>query len=121
MEGIEKLPKWAQEKVRNLERERDVAVRKLREWEDSQTPSPFQFWDHVCDGDQGTGPSRRVQYVQAHTMDVVHNGVRLSVILRDEGIDLQYDAERRHMGRVSLVPKSYQQVMLEAVDWEVDR
>ena len=38
---VTKLPKWAQEHIQTIERQRDHATATLKEFLDSQTPSSF--------------------------------------------------------------------------------
>lgn len=108
---IKKLPKWAQTHIANLERERDVAVRSLNETIDDQTESPF-FWDDlVCTGET-QGPSLKRRYFQSHAIRVVHEGVSLSIYLRDGEIDLSWGDTGNHGREVALIPSLYQQARL---------
>ena len=109
-EQLSKLPKWAQERIRNLEREREVAVRALRDWSDSQTYSPISIPEYASTG-ENQGPTRYVRYVEGHRVDIDWLGVRLSVLLRDEVIDLQWSANHA-IGDVCMQPRSYQNVWL---------
>jgi hypothetical protein len=52
-EQIAKLPKWAQDHIANVERERFVSVRALNEAMDSQTKAAFYCDDYVCTGERG--------------------------------------------------------------------
>lgn len=52
---IEKLPVWAQERIKCLERERDSAVEKLLEFNDEQTESNVFVQDTVCIGEGTSG------------------------------------------------------------------
>ncbi len=105
---IKKLPKWAQEHINDLQRQRDIAVRDLRDWADQQTPSPFSVSELVSIKDGG--PERFVRYVQAHRIDITYLGVEATVILRDRGIDIQYNNDCGE--EVALIPYSYQQISL---------
>ena len=111
-----KLPKWAQREIEKLERERDQAIRRLNEYIDDQTPSPFSIDDWVSTGEEA-GPSTKTRYIQARRMNVDYGGVCLDIILRDDGykksIDLQWSREHRAgLKPVYMVPRSYQQVEL---------
>lgn len=113
-EQIEKLPKWAQDHLRNLQRERDVAIRELNEWVDSQTPSAFSVSEMLCIGEQ-KGPSIKRRYIQGHRMEVVHAGIHLDISLGQEScIRLQWEDERRLCKEVAMVPKSFNNVELIA-------
>ncbi len=110
-----KLPKWARDEFENLERERFVAVRALREWTDNQTPSSIFIDEYECTGDtEGTGPTSYRRYIQGHKITIVHNGVRLDIILRDEGIDLSWGDDKRGLFDTALIPRGYQQAYLKS-------
>jgi hypothetical protein len=73
---VEKLPVWAQEHIRRLERERDSAVEKLMEFKDEQTETNVYIQDHVCIGegtngrekepDKKSGPTFIRRYLQTN-------------------------------------------------------
>lgn len=73
---ITKLPKWAQNHIRDLERQRDAAVRALEQFCDEQTPASFSVTELVNDGER-VGPSQRKRYIQAHQMVLNHQQVEL--------------------------------------------
>lgn len=106
-EKLDKLPKWAQEYVRKLERDLSLAKRLLDEWKDEQTESPF----YVVDYDMG---EFRTRYVQAYKMEVEYAGVHLSILLRQDEreIDLSWGIGEDRTGEVALIPHSYQHVKL---------
>lgn len=54
---IAKLPRWAQEHIEKIGRERDQAINALNRFLDGQTPSGFYVDDCVCTGEE-QGPSR---------------------------------------------------------------
>jgi hypothetical protein len=112
-ERIKKLPAWAQELIADLAREREVAVRALNGYLDGQTKSSFYIDNLECTG-ENTGPSKKTQYIQTHKMEVEHAGVRLSIILRDDRIDLQWEDVNRGMSQIAFVPRSYQSAELVA-------
>lgn len=104
-----KLPRWAQKYIENIERERFVAVRALREYTNNQTESKFFIDEYECTGDDGTsGPSSYRRYIQTYKISVAHNGVRLDVMIRDDHIDLQWGDDKRNSGQVAFIPRSYQ-------------
>ncbi len=57
MNDLSKLPKWARERITNLERQRDEAVRQLNEFCATQTPSGIWVDELVSTGEQA-GPCR---------------------------------------------------------------
>ena len=117
-EQIAKLPKWAQEYIADISRERYVAVRALNEYCDDSTPSPFSVEELLCVGN-GAGPSSKLRYIQAHTIDVRWRGVRLSVSAHNysntgTGIRLRWRTDDRAEREVAMIPESYQCVRLVA-------
>lgn len=115
-EQIEKLPRWAQEHIANIERERFVAVRSLNEAMDAQTVSPFYIDDWVCTGEQ-TGPVTKRRYIQGHKIQCLFDGILMEILLsegagRDRGIHISWNDEKRLTGKVALVPTSYQKIVL---------
>ncbi len=112
MPEIETLPKWAQQKFRQLERQRDVAVLTLNKWRDSQTPSPIYVDDNPCTGEK-KGPVQKRHYIQAYKVNVDHAGVELEILLRDNQIDMSWHSSGiRTMSEVALVPEAYQKCRL---------
>lgn len=114
-EQIQKLPKFAQAYIQDLIRERETAVQALNDWTDTQTPQPFFVEEMLCIGEQ-RGPSLKRRYIEGHRVAVVHQGVRLSIMLRDTAIELQWEDENRGMKEVAMIPQSYQQVRLKACE-----
>jgi hypothetical protein len=108
---IEKLPAWAREHIKDLQRQRDLAVRSLNEYCDTQTPSPFFTSDMESTGEQ-KGPTIRKRYIQAYKIIVEHEGVSLKVMVRpgdSKKIELQWGvAEGRITEDIAFVPCSFQ-------------
>ena len=115
-EQISKLPKWAQEYVRDLERRSTIAERTLKEYTDAQTPSEFYIDDLLCIGPGGPQSGR--QYVQTHKISVERDGVKLDVLLRMDtpGIDLSWCSSTRLMEEVAMIPLSFNKVKLVPKD-----
>lgn len=61
---FDKLPKWAQERMRDLEGERQAAVRQLNEFVDSQTESRLWVDEMPCTGEE-RGPSYKKHFIQS--------------------------------------------------------
>lgn len=59
-----KLPKWTKELIKNLRRERDVAIRSLRDHENRQTKSRISHTENVSTGEK-IGPSEVTYYIHA--------------------------------------------------------
>lgn len=68
-EQFAKLPKWAQNYIRDLEMRRDAAIRQLKEVADTQTPSRISFNTNACTG-ENSGPTFRAGYVHPHVYEV---------------------------------------------------
>ena len=109
--NTDKLPKWAQEHIKDLKRERDVAIRELKGYLDYQTPSPFFVSDYFCTGEENQFVKR---YIQTHRMCIDHAGVFLDILLRDDTIELKWDAGQYNIRDVAMIPQSYQSIRLVA-------
>lgn len=106
-ERIKKLPVWVQELIADLERQREEAIRALNQYVDNQTPSPFYINELECTGEE-RGLSQKTRFIQTRKMEVEHAGVRLSILLRDGKIDLQWESVDRTSVYVAFVPRSFQ-------------
>ena len=116
-EQIAKLPKWAQERMEDLERRTRVAERALKDNLDSQTPSEFFVEEYLSTGEGSDKHVRR--YIQTYKMAVEHDGVKLTILLRqdEKGIDLQWNSTNRLMNEVALVPLSFNKVKIVAKEF----
>jgi len=112
-EQIARLPKWAQYHIRDMAQQREAAVRALDKFEATQTPSQMYVEDFVSDG-QTRGPSTRRCYVQGRRITIIHNGIELDVLMRDEALDLSWSRANRMPGDVPMIPHSHNQVWLVA-------
>jgi len=112
---IAKLPKWAQDHIKDLSRQREVTIRTLNESLDKQTPSPFYYEDNLCTGEQ-SGPVRKRIYVQTHWLYVEWEGVQLQILLREgqRQIDLKWYDQIGNCRDVAFIPSSYQSARLVA-------
>lgn len=116
-EQIAKLPKWAQERMADLERRARVAETALKDNLDSQTPSEFYVEEYVT---QPEGKDQyRKRFIQTYKMAVEHDGVKLTILLRQDerGIDLQWNSTNRLMNEVALVPLSFNRVKIVAKEF----
>lgn len=112
-EQLARLPKWAQQHMAALQRERDTAVKAFREYEDGQTPS--KIWCERLTYLDGSGPTLHRNYFQADSIEMEYAGVHLDVNLRNaDGIKLCWRPAGSSvtMGPICLIPESYQQVRL---------
>ena len=80
-----KLPRWAQEKIADIECQRDVAIRALNEFQDEQTPSKIWVDDNVCTGEE-TGPSTKRRFIQSRKIEVQVGKSEVSIYLRDDNV-----------------------------------
>ncbi len=118
MSDTTKLPKWAQEHIKDLHRQRDQAISALNKLTDAQTPASFYVDDHVGTGEEA-GPTMKRRYFQGSRISIAHAGVLVDVILSREndsqrpfGVCLQFSSEERHLGYVALIPTGFNQVAL---------
>ncbi len=113
---ILKLPAWVQAHIKDIQRQRDVAVQSLMDWSDSQTEQPISVCEMVC-VNKGS-PSILTRYIEGSSVTIKWAGVELSVTLRDSSsmhdnsIGLQWHSTDRRMSHVSMVPNSFQSVSL---------
>lgn len=111
MMNIEKLPKWAQEHIEKLSRERDVAIRALNQYVDNQTPSEFYIDEMECTGEE-QGATTKKRYIQTYRMNVKHKDVHLSIMLRDSQIELQWGSDKFVREEVAFIPQSHMSAKL---------
>jgi hypothetical protein len=102
-----KLPKWAQEYIKDIEREREMAIRTLNEFQDSQTPSPYWTEDYVCTGEE-QGPTTKIHYIKAHRMTVKVGKSEVEFFLREP--DLLEISSGSHMMRFKPVASNCIQI-----------
>jgi hypothetical protein len=112
---IAKLPIWAQDYIRKIEREREVAIRALNDYTDESTPSPFYVDEPESTGEQA-GPSFKRRYIQTHKIAVEWKGVLLEIYLhQDENeIDIGWSDLSRQLKHVAFVPVSFNRAQLIA-------
>ena len=113
-EQLNKLPKWAQDHIESIQRQRDQAVKALNEVAGNQSPSPFSYTRHDCTSTGG--PTFRKFTIQADTLIVNWLGIELRVDAHDygnqgKGIRLQWTGEHQTED-VAMIPSSYQAVAL---------
>lgn len=117
MMNIHKLPKWAQQHIKDLERRLDVAKRKLDEYTNDQSPDKFYVQDFLCD----ENPPRSVtHHIQGSSISCKHAGVMLRVLCREgrsqcgrPHIDITYTTEDEHpIQEVVLQPYSFNAIRL---------
>jgi len=120
-EQIAKLPKWAQEHIRDIERQLSAATTALDQIKDQQTPSPIYLDDWYC-------TPRMKRYIQSPTghLTIQHAGVHLDIFLAPEkdgqrlhGIELQYAAvESRGLTdrQIAIMPRGINTIQLVAKD-----
>jgi len=118
---FQKQPRWVQEYIQKIERERDEAIRWSNNVHDEQTESPFRVTEMVCDGagSGGGNHSYKTRFIQTHKMEVRHHGIALDILLRhdDHHIDLSWGSMEegyttRGSEEIALIPSSYQSVKL---------
>lgn len=116
-EKLAKLPKWAQERMADLERRTRVAEAALKDNLDNQTPSEFYVEEYLSTGE---GSDKHVKrFIQTYKMAVEHDGVKLTILLRqdEKGLDLQWQSTDRLMNEVAMVPTSFNKVKIVAKEF----
>lgn len=88
-EAVARLPKWAQEYIREVEMEADAARRSMRkiEGEQEETPIWVEYFD--CHG-EGIGPTTAKKYIAGRTVNFK---------IRDQAIEVGYDNHGRLVAR----------------------
>ena len=116
-EQLNKLPKWAQDHIRDIQRQRDIAVLRLDEMVDSQTPSPIYIDELDCT--ENGSPKCRRTYIQSNRICVEYAGVTLSIYCpqpndsqRLYGIDLSYSETKSRSGYVAIISRSFGNIQL---------
>jgi hypothetical protein len=110
-EQLTKLPKWVQVHLRDLERQREEAIRSLDGFTARQRPSKIWTEDWICDG-ESRGPTTRKFFVQSNSVNILHNEIELRILCRDEGIDLSWSGPKYSVRDVPMIPKSSNEVYL---------
>lgn len=125
-EQFDRLPKYAQKRIRELERQAEIAARLVNRLTDEQTPS--KIWTDSLDNYDGTNKFVK-RYFQAHDVTIEHRGVRLNVSnLWSEDQDMRLfwgpSGSLSCCGTIALVPTSHQQAKLVNIvydEYELDR
>lgn len=109
-ERIAKLPKWAQEHLRDLTRERDNAEKKLAAYIDDQTESRIYFTDR-------DGNKVYLNEEASERLTIVSQCGRVHLRVtnyHDDRIELSWTGGRDEygMGDIAFIPTSYQQARL---------
>lgn len=114
---IEKLPVWAKEYIRNLERQRGVAINTLNDSLNDQEVSAFYYEPLVCTGED-QGPTLKRVYVQTCSLMCQFDGVELRISAHhsnnEVGIGLQWSSVENRSIDIAFIPKSYQTARLVA-------
>jgi len=113
---IQKLPKWAQDHIRNISRQRSEAIKALNDYTDNQTKSPFYSEHLLCLGEEGKNSFKKI-YFQAYQMTVEHAGIKVNIYTsRDDSIEINYSGEGYSLENICLIPDSYQRIRLITKD-----
>lgn len=114
--NFDKLPKKVREYINDIERERTAAINALNEYIDDQTESPFSYSDFLCTGEDEGSPVFKIKYIQTHKMEIKHAGIDLSILLREDIIELQWSSLNHGMRHIALIPSSFQSAHLVSKD-----
>ena len=112
-EQIERLPKWAQIHIQDLDQQRRDVVHTLERFQDSDEPTMISYEQGLTiDGDFRFF----TRHIDAHRVQFISNGVALGVTLPDavgRGIELSWGPEGGHgLGDMCFTPTSYQQARI---------
>jgi hypothetical protein len=109
-----KLPKWAQSYIHDLEMSVSAGEQALKEYVDTQTPSPFSTLDMVCMTENKLIP----RYIQANTVTCESAGVKVTMSPKDDGVDVSFEAATRAAGDVALEPQASNLLRIRKVKYE---
>ena len=109
-EQIAKLPKWAQERIRELKRALEVSRLAMADMLDNQSPSLVWYEDFVCDNATG-GPTHRRVYLQTdRIMFGVDSSRRMLTISIDHD---EPDLYKISADSMQIMPRSYNSVEIK--------
>jgi hypothetical protein len=114
LEQLERLPKWAQTHIEQLDRQRRSAITALKKFQDSDEPTRVSYEQgRYLDGEF----QFFVRHIDTHRMLFISNGVSLSVSLPDgevgRGIELSWSPEgSQGSGDMCFTPTAYQQARI---------
>jgi len=115
---LSKLPKFAQEYISNLQRQRDAAVHALNKFTDAQAESAFYVDENICTGEE-SGPSRKRTYIQTRQIVCCSEGVEVRVFASGAlygksrpGIEIQWSTPQHGHGDICMRPESFQYIRL---------
>lgn len=107
---VNKLPKWAQERIKELQYQRDAAVDALNNFVDNQTPSNIYIEEHPCIG-ESSGPSFKRSYIQNHAVTFKLGKEHVTV-----GYNLDRDGLRISTNRAACTFKAHASNVIEIVE-----
>lgn len=110
VEQIAKLPRWAQEHIRDLTRQREAAIGQLTQFTDEQTPSPIYIDEWASTG-ESKGPTPRKRYIQSDQVRFEYAGLRLEVSIKSDNIRLRWSTQGIP-NDVAFIPESFCQARL---------
>ena len=109
-----KLPKWAQAYIHDLEMSVENGEKALKDYRDSQTPSPFSTMDIVC----MTENKISHRYIQASNVTCESAGVKVSISPKDDGVDVSFEAATRAAGDVAIALQASNSLRIRKVKFE---
>lgn len=107
---IAKLPEWARKHIETLERQREEAIRRLRQFTNTLTKQPFYIDELACLTSGAPESVRR--YIEAHWIRFDHRGLDISIMMREDGVHIQY-GQHGGMKDILFQPTSYQSFTLK--------
>lgn len=108
---IAKLPMWAQDHIRNLQRALDVSKQQMTDFCDSQSPSLIWYEELVCDAVSG-GPSHRRVYLQTHRVVFGNDSQRDKTMTVAIDMD-NADVYQITAGEMQIKPRAYNSIEIK--------
>ena len=112
-EQIAKLPKWAQDHIENLSRQRKAAVAELDEFVAKHESGAVAV--RLMTSDNDGGPTQRQVRFDAHWLEIQHEGIKLDITLAEGELRLAYADRGNRRDAVHFVPTSHQQFALRPI------
>jgi len=112
-----KLSKKVQEYIHSIELQRDVVMRDLQEYKDSQTVQPLSQLVSVPSKTGGTDLIRR--YIPGHSVSAMWAGIDLDVTLTPEdGIRVSFACAKRALsGGAAIIPQAGNSIFIREVEF----
>lgn len=114
---ISKLPKWVQAHIHDLELQRDLALRNIKEFEDQQQECPFR---QLVATPNDQGDIKHIhRYIHGRNIEVSWKGLALDITLVEDGVRINFGCEKRRLsGGAAIQPQAGNSILIREVMFE---